>query len=269
MDVFENLQRDIEIAFKLLHDPKSVDDFKLYPWSNERIYKYNKYYDLNEKKVLCITGSGDHALHAICAGAKNIDCIDINPLAKYFQALKITLIIAYDETTFFNQIKETHSKILNPKLNLNDLKPFLNEETFIFWNEIINSKIFKKNKRLFRLDGMPNKINLDYNNLKDLLPNVNINYYDADIKEYILKTKKKYDAIFLSNIMDWEKPYSKLIIDGCMEILNNNGVIYDTIVNRKLNDDLPFNNLEKTIITDFDFFDSIYSDKGIYVYRKK
>ena len=152
-----NLQRDIEAAFYLLNTKKCVDTYKLYPWSNERIFKYYKYYDLTNKKAMCITGSGDHALYAIAAGASEAHCVDKNFLCKYYQALKIALILTYDEKYFFELFKNRGKILLINKDNLNDAKEFLDEEKFIFWNEIINSRVFRRNKRLFRTDGFPNK----------------------------------------------------------------------------------------------------------------
>lgn len=268
MDVFKNLQSDIELAFELLYTPQSVDDFKLYPWSNEKINKYYKYYNSKDKDVLCITGSGDHALYAINSGAKKIDCVDINPLCKYYLELKKALILAYDEDDFFNHFCKIR-RILTTKINLNDIKPFMDENAFVFWNEIINSRIFKKNKRLFREDGLPVKFKMNYENLKLNLSKVPITYYDSDIKDYLLDTSEKYDVIYLSNVLEWQKLYKDYILSQSLKKLNDNGIIYEAYFKYPHQKDNNHDNLEKKIITVYGYPHTEFPESGAYVYRKK
>ena len=269
MALEDNLQRDIETAFSLLNTKECVDTYKLYPWSNERIFKYYDYYDLTNKKALCITGSGDHALYAIAAGAKEIDCVDRNFLCKYYQALKIALILTYEEKHFFELFKNKGKILLVNKNNLKDIKEFMDDEMFIFWNELINSRIFKKNKRLFRTDGFPTKFKLDYEDLKNKLSTAKIKYYDSDIKEFIWDKEDEYDAIFLSNLLEWQCAYSDIIISDCLNALKENGVLYDTIINRQLAFEEIYEGFEKKIQTEFEGPGLNYSEKGINVYRKK
>ena len=259
-----NLQYDIELAFSILNEKKECsDDFKIYPWSNEHIEKYYNYYNLTNKKALCITGSGDHAIHAAAAGACEIDCIDINPLAKYYQMLKVALILTYDEKTFFKHFKNSRKKILTEKINLNDIKEYIDDEAFIFWNEIINSKTFKKNKRLFRNDGFPNKFLLDYEALKEKLITAKIKYYDNNIEDFIYCKDNQYDAIFLSNVLEWQcKTRRNPILINALNLLNENGVIYDACIKRDLKNEIPISGFEKKLATK-------KSDIGVLIYRKK
>ena len=268
MDVFENLQKDIEIAFSLLYNPHSDNDFKLYPWSNEKINKYYNYYNSEYENALCITGSGDHALYATNSGIKKIDCVDINPLFKYYLELKKSLILAYDEDDFFNHFCKI-GKILTTKISLNDIKPYMNENAFVFWNEIINSKIFKKNKRLFREDGFPIKFNMNYENLKRNLVNTQITYHDSDIKDYLLNTSEKYDVIFLSNVIEWQRNYKDFILSQSLEKLSDNGLIYEAYFKYPNQKEYNHENLEKKIITVYGFPHTEFPESGAYVYRKK
>lgn len=48
----------------------SYDDYDLvYPWSNEPLINEFKYAFVKDKRVLCVTSSGDHAIHALINGA--------------------------------------------------------------------------------------------------------------------------------------------------------------------------------------------------------
>lgn len=258
-----NLQYDIELAFSILNEKGECSDkFKLYPWSNEHIEKYYNYYDLTNKKALCITGSGDHAIHAAMAGADIIDCVDINPLAKYYQALKIALILTYDEKTFFKHFKNRGKKILAHNINLNDIKEYMEDEIFIFWNEIINSKSFKKNGRLFRNDGFPTKFSLNYDVLKESLMTTKIKYYDSDIKDFTLRKDKQYDAIFLSNCLEWNcSTIRNVLISKTLNLLCENGVLYDAYIKRDFSEKITLNESENEI--------TIFPEKSVCIYRKK
>lgn len=264
-----NLQRDIETAFYILKTRECNDTYKLYPWSNERIFNYYKYYDLTNKKAMCITGSGDHALYSIAAGASEVDCVDKNFLCKYYQALKVALILTYDEKYFFEHIKGKGKILLINKNNLNDIKEFLDDEMFIFWNELMNSSVFRKRKRLFRDDGFPTKFSLDYEDLKEKLLTAKIKYYDDDIKDFIDNKKEEYDAIFLSNLLEWQCAYSDIIVSNCLKALKENGVLYDAIINRQLEYEELYEGFEKKIQPEFLQPRLKCTGKGINVYRKK
>ena len=84
-----NLESDITIAKKLLYrQPLDMEERmhygQIYPFSNEDIGCYYDYYDLKDKKALCITSSGDHIIYASQGGATEIDAFDRNRLCKYY-----------------------------------------------------------------------------------------------------------------------------------------------------------------------------------------
>lgn len=266
-----NLQYDIELAFSILNKKGECSDkFKLYPWSNEHIEKYYDYYSLIDKNALCITGSGDHALYAAANGASKIDCVDINPLAKYYQALKIALILAYDEKTFFKHFINRKKRLLTHKIKLDDIKEFMDDDMVVFWNEILSSKSFKKNGRLFRDDGFPNKFKLDYEHLKEELKCTKIKYYDSDINDFINENNEKYDAIFLSNVLEWQASTNRtIILNKYLELLTKNGILYDTYIKRDFSYGDPLREYEKKIVTTTGFPGLSCSEKGVYAYRKK
>lgn len=268
MVITEELNQDIIKAFNQLKNHNSYR-YRIYPWSNEHIEKYYNYYDLQGKKVLCPIGSGDHTLYAITGGASKIDCVDINPLAKYYQALKLALINKYNESDFWKHYSNECFQTLSTKINLNDIKDFLDDDSFIFWEQLINHPGFEQNKYLFRFDGEPFPIISEYKNIKDNINNTEITFYDDDISFFIKDIDIKYDAIFLSNILEWQRSSKRQsIIEDCFEILEPNGVIYDVICRRNFENAEEFKYLEKKIPTKF-YENSTSVEKGVYVYRKK
>ena len=59
-------------------------DFKgysrIYRLTTENISGFLNKYDLKDKKILTVAGSGDQRLNCYSLGAKEVTCFDVNPL---------------------------------------------------------------------------------------------------------------------------------------------------------------------------------------------
>lgn len=150
---------------------------KVYPFTTENIAGYMSDLDLKDKKVLTVTGSGDHALNAILKGAIDITCFDVNPEAKNYTIDKIDLIKYLSYEDFLKYM--VFDNLLNGKYSL-ELK---------YYNPY--SKI-KHNLYLTREN---------YYKLKELLRNVVIKFINTNIID--LKINEQIDYMFLSNISDY------------------------------------------------------------------
>lgn len=263
----KQLKKDIDVAIKLLYGEalnkeEQLHYNQIYPWSNEGIDEYYNYYTLKQKRVLTITASGDHIIYATSAGAKEIDSIDINRLSKYYAALKIASIKAYTEDEFIDKFMIE----INP--NLFDIKPFLSENEFTFWQEIMATNKFNSNYfSFFRTDGEPKPINIDYNQTKKLLEKTKINYFDISFDKFVKQHQQGYDAIFLSNIIEWDDDRTaETYIKKALELSNPNGIIYDYFLTRYFGDgnccDIPYE-------TSFQCRQREHLYSGVYIYQKK
>lgn len=218
---------------------------EVYKWTNEFFDIYPKN-DLENKKVLTVTGSGDHALDAIYKGAKEIDSIDINIFAKYVSALKIAMIKSFDFTTFSEKYEAfTNQTIYNCysiMKTIDNISPYLSKEELLFWTIFTKQINVQKNENglfyndffihdIFSLKENNNWFNeSNYYDLKEKLSDVKIKYYDSDITHIkSVLDGKIYDFIYLSNILDKIKVDNDLryeLINNILSILNNNGSIY-------------------------------------------
>ena len=214
-----------------------ANDFYFY--TNEHLKDYYCK-DLKDKKVLSVTSSGDHILHAIYAGATDITAFDVNIFCKYYAALKIAIMKHYNRTSFFDKIE--NFKSIGPGRDNWYLKDFsktihkvsklLTEEELVFWNEYIS--ICKKNKfatTFYNISTYRDR-NIYYNEdtykkLKKKLFDANINYVDCDIA-YLNKTlDDKYDFMYISNILNYldDGAIVSLLIN-LSEMFNECGKIY-------------------------------------------
>lgn len=87
-----------------------VDDFdrysKCYLLTTENIKDYLSLFDINDKSVLTVCGSGDQTLSVLSEGAKSVKTFDVNKLTKNLLELKKGLILGLeiDEyLEFFNK----------------------------------------------------------------------------------------------------------------------------------------------------------------------
>ena len=205
---------------------------KIYPYTNEIIDGYMN--NSKNKTVLSVVGSGDHYLNLVCKGAEVIDSFDINRLSLYYLLLKIAAVKGLSKEDFYEFMTTDslkHYKKVRPYLDMNSTK---------FWDYYINkftSNTGIQNSSLFHLrthgeQYLASNIYMrdyGYQLLKD---NINKHrnelLYPADIYELPSVLDKKYDSIYLSNIIFYQKDikkYRDLIIE-LSTFLNNNGELY-------------------------------------------
>lgn len=188
----------------------------VYPYSNEKLNVLFKNLDLNDKDVLTVSGSGDHAFYSYNNGANNVDLFDINILAKYYYYLR-TWIIKYYNSFYFDDISN-FKHYINFSEYFNNLFCLVNptsedgEKAHEYWKLLYekcsikwkNNGIgfFLRNK-LFR--GDTERINSisDLSVIKDKITNNNFNFYNCDITGDQTGIDKVYDVIFLSNIFEY------------------------------------------------------------------
>jgi hypothetical protein len=195
---------------------------RIYPFTTENIKEYMK--DLNNKKILTVTGSGDHAIEAYLKGAKKVDTFDINLLAGYYQELKIAAIkyLSYEEFLFLFELEgssidyrlslKIYSKIRNYiSTNARDVFDYL-FNNFVLDNNFLDNQLFFKT---YTLDGLKNRVSyLDeqsFNETKKILKQKNTSFTNTPMNELPSVLFSKYDAIFLSNITSYTYRVDKVI----------------------------------------------------------
>lgn len=233
---------DVKEEISIAKDVITRDDTKcsVYPWSNEFLKLYYNLHDLSGKNVLCITGSGDHPLHAALAGAEKIDAVDINPLAKRYAELKSSLIKAFEHRNFFRQF-ESYSpfdtfNVMQRNVPIRYLKRLLSNDTYYLWKEVLDFSNGKKFKNLFRADGfdyynyvfcLAYENKQAYESLRKRINSGLITYHDDSIERFMDHANHKYGAIYLSNVIEkLPKNSREALIDKSVSLLSSRGVVY-------------------------------------------
>lgn len=221
----------------------------IYTFTNECIKKYLTFFDLRNKEILTVTGSGDHILNMLI-DVEVVDTFDINVYAYYFYVLKSYALITLelDEYLDFfldknlNYDKKIFNKIKENWKNEIYIRDFFD---YIFKNNNIkHTQLFTNNNYEKRLEFIENNRYLEEENyyiLKNSLLNKNIRFINSNLTK--LNLDKKYDYIFISNITDYLnnmfnvdslKSYKKFLYKSIIPYLKENGklvsYLYDGVI---------------------------------------
>lgn len=234
------IQRDIAGA-------KRVGKFGYDPYNKNNIYnKYGKiYYSNNERinfyhdkfnydgSILCVASSGDHMLHSLLNGSKDITLFDVNRLTKYYCMLKLAGVKTLSYEEFFKYFSIEKLNIKNKKL-YTKVRNALSPEDRYFWDEIIKEGLSLNN--FYNDSNLSIHKNNAYHNkefyyvLKEIVSGPNsIKFIESDVFELSnkLDKDKKFSSIFLSNISDYVEvdKLKKLLEEDLKKFLIKDGLI--------------------------------------------
>ncbi len=197
---------DIKLAINTIKDNTKLKKhfIYIYIFTNENIKACFNHFDFKNKDVLSVLASSDQVFDMFLRGAKSIDTFDINPLCKYYFALKKAAILALDRADFINFFSYSNPNFLNDFI-FKEISKNLKNDNYIFWETLFNHKNKDDLYRLFELDLANQTLYLsDNENYKLLQSKINllsVRFTNCDIYDLINILDNKYDIIYLSNIL--------------------------------------------------------------------
>ena len=190
---------------------------RIYFHSNEDLRQLFSNIDVNNKDVLSVLASGDQVFHLYDRGARHIDLFDINKLTIYYFYLHIWAI------KYLNLLYLDDKILSSIKTVLEHVKPSSDYEMNIynFWCEYIKSI---NDESIFYNGFYPLcNIKIDFDKLMYSINRDNFEFYNIDLSS-CLDINKKYDFVFVSNIVDYVDNL-ELYRDNLYNLLNDNGVV--------------------------------------------
>ena len=235
MDTKELIQNGKKLL-KRKNNNKVFNNFNIvYPTTTENIKETYALFDLKDKDILTVTGSGDHVFCAMVNGASSIDSFDINYLTEYYYFFKKAIIKTYDLENFKKILFYSIIPIGLIKENwYEEIRNNLSGKYLEFWDEIIEYSLKNNlpiNNLFFNSTLKPRLVNYlvkeNYNILKEKISDTEVSFIHSDLNTLDEKLNKKYDYMFLSNIADYEgiSNVRKLANNKLMKQLNENGEI--------------------------------------------
>lgn len=234
----KNLINNMDNHSKALKWARSNDKFskvsQCYLFSNENLRAYYPKFDINNKNVLTVVGSGDQVLSAILYGAKEVDSFDSNKFAYYTFMLKRYAImnLSYSEFKRFYFLNDNYNRLEDYK----KISKNMHEENVKYiWDNIFYTypknfcDCFFEASVLYHLvvERIPYMDYDSFYKLKNQLHDVNINFMNTDILK-IDKFDNQYSFINLSNILNYcnnKEKFLKLINNLKSNNLDDNGSI--------------------------------------------
>lgn len=259
---------DYLLTIKLINKKRYSRYSKLYSFTTENIGGYINNFDLDNKKILTVTSSFDHALNALLLGSNDITNFDINKLCIYMAKLKIAAVIELTKDEFIDFFNIDGDKFLDYKV-FERLINSLDIRTVNFFKLIYQKNFIKE---LFNHEyKIPSSSNLyleesNFNKLKELISDAKLRFVTVSMTNLNI-INGKFDFIFLSNISDYiSKIYGENYLDRYVlfikmklnSLLNQNGVIacayiYNFSNNKNPRSDIDNEEIRKKVFDDVNF----------------
>lgn len=203
--------------------------------TNEQLDYISKF-DIKDKKVLSVCGSGDQAFISLINGAKSVDTFDYNPFQYYLLELKIAAIKTFDKETFLNFFPLVGGNV-DENYNIKyyyQLRDKLSLDALNFWDIVYSAE----KPYIYLLDKFSYSINFasdytrHYDELKNRLMENPINFKLGDAFSIDKSFNDKYSLIILSNIFDHiklmnhnysESDYLLFVRDKVLPLLEDDG----------------------------------------------
>ena len=257
-----NLEKDLNCVDLVLSRESSAFFHFIYSRTNENIKEIFDNINLNNKDIYSVLSSSDYLFYSLCSNINSIDVFDVNPLTyRYFYLRKWLLENGL--------IDADNIKLIKIKNIINSKKTNVKDEldSIIFWKsflkkinsyDIYGNLLFEYTNNKY--EPYKNNINIIVNKLSK----INLKFDNIDISDKNITNNKKYDYIFLSNILDYNRNKQDLINikRNLINLLKDNGNVI--CVNMLDNEKLYY---EKDYFNSDFIYNEISNDNNILYYK--
>ena len=228
---------DIKKTDEMFQAPYGSSKFttydRVYSETNEPCDKIISKFDVKDKSVLTVLGSGDQAFQFYVNGAKNVDLFDINKLTIYYYYLRIWHMkkygSMYPEDLFeSNYVSELLKSVIPGSKD--------EKKAYLYWNRFISK--FDSDKLIeFFSNSFFRKINEDVDPefvLKKISED-DFSFHNLDFS-LPFELSKTYDFIYTSNLSDYIKDERlKIYRDNLYNHLNKGGIVLSSNLSGSIN----------------------------------
>lgn len=217
------MMNQINIALKIIKEKTPLfgqEQYQsIYMFTTENLKGVINTLDIKDKDILTVSSSGDHIFNMLLKGAKSIETYDINLFSKHYFYFKESAIRTLTKEEFicffFGKNLSFREQRFDEGIYLKILKNIKDSDSKFFFDVLgrsIGSKKLFKSELFLRNYYSKNtyikcndylKDNDSYKKLQQILDSYDYKFYNLNIFDDISIIKnKKYDIIYLSNILD-------------------------------------------------------------------
>jgi len=268
-----NLDNDIKYVMDLLEGKISNTFDFIYSRSNENLIELFNRINLEGKDVYTVLSSSDFLLSAVYQGAKKVDCFDIMPITyRYFHLRRWLAQYGLEDANGLS--KTTLLQIVNStELNI---KSENEKDSIIFWQYLLN-KIYNMHFYSSDLFEYIENVLCPFSDMREINKKLNIIdepvFDNIDICEEIkYDDKRKYDVVYLSNIIDYNREKLKIekLILNVLKLLKDKGSIICAHMSQFENFEIEQEMFSKYFNYDEIYFeDNLVQEITYYRYKKK
>lgn len=237
----ESLENDIERAKQVItHVDKEERNNcdHLLSTTTDAIDEILKDVDVKGKNIFSCMAAIDQVFSFYYADANLVDTFDKNALTEYFYYLKKWSVTYLGDFMLYGKSDEYLNNLLysiNPNTEkeeqakdfwvilLKTYKSFLQRDKMKF-DRLTESDLFAYNPEIFDLEYMK-----DITKLNNVLPR-DINFYTLNIFEKIKTIPRKYDIVYISNILEFARRtmYYENCVENMKKLLKDKGSVICT-----------------------------------------
>ena len=223
-----NYKEAIKNVNLLLNCRNAEPNFEtVYFCSNERLDDIFYGMDFTGKKVLSVLASGDQAFYFYDHNAEKVDVFDKNKLTIFYYYFRIWLIEVFNMFNIHYDIEISKVKELLKKVEPKDDNE---ENAYKFWTKYVRlcEKMNYRFQYLAAAFVSDNNIIDNLDKLKEKLKVRDFTFYDFDIASKNFQINKKYDVVYVSNIIDWlheDEEECTNLVENLNNILEDDGLV--------------------------------------------
>ena len=233
-----SIKDDILTLPKIMNGTLDGDYLSIYSRNTEDVNRIVSHIDFKNKEIYSVLSSSDILFYLYLNDAKRVDTFDINPLTYRYYYLRKWLL----ESGFLDAeglgIEEIAS-IIKSHENARDI---YERESSLFWQYYLDLKQKEKfydesffsfyNDALFENSSTKFAFPYHEEDIKKLLDKLNsskLHFEVVDISSNSYTPSKKYDIVYLSNILDLKATNNiKNVRNNMNNLLKDNGIVVCT-----------------------------------------
>ncbi len=257
-----SLENDIKYVDSIFNmECRDIFGF-IYSRTNEDLIELFKKIDVKDKDIYAVLSASDLLFSLLYKKARKVDCFDINPITYRYYYLRKWLIQ-------YGMIDANGVRIRELEWIVNSINSNYKteEESKLFWlhslKRINNCNLYSFSNHLFEYvlaPAVPYLENLS--DVAEILKTMELKFDNIDICSSIyIDPNRKYDMIFMSNILNYNRTFEKLeiVCRNLISILKNNG----SVICVNMPNWFPLEE-EKSIFLKYFDFDEIFTNDNLY-----
>ncbi len=227
----QNVNDDLEFAYEVINNESNN---YIYSRTNENLEFIFQNEKVANKEVLSVLASSDQYFSFLLAGCKCIDSFDVNPLTEYYYYLRKWCLEKKNILDVYycsNEVLLDVLKEVKPKDEQEQMAQYFWKTLLVRHDDLCQKILYPQNACLCGRTSFEKEI--EKLKVKQCLQENELSFKQINFFQPIENIDKKYDVIYLSNILDWAgtEKCVEMVNWNLINLLNEQGLVICTTFN--------------------------------------